>query len=132
MDSLKIKFELIGEKLIIEADQDRVFQVITNLLSNAIKYTNEEDKIIIKLYRKAEYLVCEIIDTGIGIPHEEIPYIFERFYRADKSRNRKTGGAGIGLAIAKSIVEAHDGSIEINSQLGKGSSFKVTLPLENI
>lgn len=125
----KIEFELIGEKLIIEADQDRIFQVITNLLSNAIKYTNEEDKIVIKLYKESKYLVCEIIDTGIGIPQEEIPYIFERFYRADKSRNRKTGGAGIGLAIAKSIVQAHEGSIEVNSELGKGSSFKVILPL---
>lgn len=125
----KLKFELIGEKFMIEADQDRIFQVITNLLSNAIKYTEEEDKIIIKLYKESRYLVCEVIDTGMGIPQEEIPYIFERFYRADKSRNRKTGGAGIGLSIAKSIVQAHDGNIEVNSQLGKGSSFKVILPL---
>ena len=125
----KIKFELIGEKLIIEADQDRIYQVITNILSNAIKYTNKEDKITIKLYKESEYAVCEIIDTGIGISQNELPYIFERFYRADKSRNRKTGGAGIGLAIVKSILQAHNGKIQVNSQLGKGSSFKVFLPL---
>lgn len=129
MKEKKIKFELIGEKFIIEADQDRIFQVITNILSNAIKYTNEEDKISIKLYRESKYLVCEIIDTGVGISQEEIPYIFERFYRADKSRNRKTGGAGIGLAITKSIVQSHDGKIEVKSKLGEGSSFKIILPL---
>lgn len=126
----ELKLELIGEKIIVEADQDRIFQVITNILSNAIKYTDEEDKIVIKLYKESKYLVCEIIDTGIGISQEAIPYIFERFYRADKSRNRKTGGAGIGLAIAKSIVQAHDGKIEVKSKLGKGSSFKVILPLK--
>ncbi|MPN50224.1 Alkaline phosphatase synthesis sensor protein PhoR [bioreactor metagenome] len=129
MKEKKIKFELIGGKFIIEADQDRIFQVITNILSNAIKYTNEEDKISIKLYRESKYLVCEIIDTGVGISQEEIPYIFERFYRADKSRNRKTGGAGIGLAITKSIVQSHDGKIEVKSKLGEGSSFKIILPL---
>ena len=125
----KIIFQLIGEQLIIEADQDRIYQVITNILSNAIKYTDKEDKILIKLYKESQHAVCEIIDTGIGIPKEEISYIFERFYRADKSRNRKTGGTGIGLAIAKSIVQAHDGNIEVNSELEKGSSFKVILPL---
>ena len=125
----KIQFELIGEEVVIEADQDRIFQVVTNILSNAIKYTSEEDKIIIKLYKESKYAVCEITDTGIGIPKEEVVHIFERFYRADKSRNRKTGGAGIGLAIVKSIVEAHNGKIEVKSVLGEGSTFKVYLPL---
>ena len=125
----KIQFKLIGEEVIIEADQDRIFQVVTNILSNAIKYTSEEDKIIVKLYKEHQYAVCEIIDTGIGIPQDEVCHIFERFYRADKSRNRKTGGAGIGLAIVKSIVEAHNGKIEVESVLGEGSSFKVYLHL---
>ena len=125
----KIQFELIGEEVIIEADQDRIFQVVTNILSNAIKYTSEEDNIIIKLYKESKYAVCEITDTGIGIPKDEVVHIFERFYRADKSRNRKTGGAGIGLAIVKSIVEAHNGKIEVKSVLGEGSTFKVYLPL---
>ena len=125
----KIHFELIGEEVVIEADQDRIFQVVTNILSNAIKYTSEEDKIIIKLYKEYQYAVCEIVDTGIGISQEEVAHIFERFYRADKSRNRKTGGAGIGLAIVKSIVKAHNGKIEVDSMLGKGSNFKVYLPL---
>ena len=125
----KINFELIGEEVVIEANQDRIFQVVTNLLSNAIKYTHEGDKITIKLYKKSPYAVCEIIDTGIGIPKDEVNHIFERFYRADKSRNRKTGGTGIGLAIVKSIVEAHDGKIKVDSVLGSGSTFKVYLPL---
>lgn len=129
IEEKKIQFKLIGQEVIIEADQDRIFQVVTNILSNAIKYTSEEDKIIIKLYKEYEYAVCEIEDTGIGIPQEEVAHIFERFYRADKSRNRKTGGAGIGLAIVKSIVEAHNGKIEVDSMLGKGSNFKVYLPL---
>ena len=125
----KIQFELIGEKVLIEADQDRIFQVVTNILSNAIKYTSEKDKIIIKLYKESQYAIFEIADSGIGIPKEEVVHIFERFYRADKSRNRKTGGTGIGLAIAKSIVEAHSGKIEVKSVLGEGSIFKVYLPL---
>lgn len=125
----KIQFELIGEEVLIEADQDRIFQVVTNILSNAIKYTSEEDKIIIKLYKESQYATFEIVDTGIGIPKEEVVHIFERFYRADKSRNRKTGGAGIGLAIVKSIIEAHNGKIEVESVLGEGSTFKVYLPL---
>ena len=125
----KIQFELIGEEVIIEADQDRIFQVVTNILSNAIKYTNEEDKIVIKLYKECQYAVFEIVDTGIGIPNEEVVHISERFYRADKSRNRKTGGAGIGLAIVKSIIKAHNGKIEVESVLGDGSIFKVYLPL---
>ena len=125
----KIQLKLIGEEVIIEADQDRIFQVVTNILANAIKYTSEEDEIIIKLYKKYEYAVCEIADTGIGIPQEEIAHIFERFYRADKSRNRKTGGAGIGLSIVNSIVKAHNGKIEVDSMLGKGNNFKVYLPL---
>ena len=129
IEEKKIQFKLIGEEVIIEADQDRIFQVVTNILSNAIKYTSEEDTIMIKLYKEYEYAVCEIEDTGIGIPQEEVAHIFERFYRADKSRNRKTGGAGIGLAIVKSIVEAHNGKIEVDSMLGKGSNFKVYLPL---
>lgn len=125
----RIEFQIIGEKLIIEADQDRIYQVITNILSNAIKYTREEDRITIKLYRKENYAVCEVIDTGIGISEEEVAHIFERFYRADKSRNRKTGGVGIGLSIVKSIVKAHNGKIEVNSKLGSGSSFKILLPI---
>ena len=76
-----------------------------------------------------KFFYVTVADSGMGIPEDSIDRIFERFYRADKSRNRKTGGAGIGLAIVKSILQAHNGKIQVNSQLGKGSSFKVFLPL---
>lgn len=124
----KLFVTLKGSKTVITADQERIAQVIRNLISNAIKYTNEKDEIAI--YVQEEEKVCKIIiaDTGIGIKTEELPFIFERFYRADKSRNRGTGGAGIGLAIVKSIVKAHDGNVFVTSEEGKGSSFILELP----
>ena len=128
----KIKFELIGEKLIIEADQDRIYQVITNILSNAIKYTNKEDKITIKLYKESEYAVCEIIDTGIGISQNELPYIFERFYRVDKSHSREIGGTGLGLAITRNAILMHRGSIKVTSVPEEGTTFVVRIPLTYI
>ncbi len=116
------------EDIMIVADEERISQVMVNLISNAVKYTQEGDKIIIHMEESNEEVKVTISDTGIGIDKEEIPYVFERFYRADKSRNRKTGGAGIGLAIVKTIVEAHGGSITIESEKGKGTSFTVRLP----
>lgn len=110
------------------ADQERISQVITNLLSNAIKYTPDYGKIEVKLEEKEETVVLQVIDNGIGISEEEQPFVFERFYRADKSRNRKTGGAGIGLAIVKAIVNAHGGKVEVYSAIEKGSKFVVIIP----
>ena len=87
----KIQLKLIGEEVIIEADQDRIFQVVTNILANAIKYTSEEDKIIIKLYKNIEYAVCEIADTGIGIPQEEVAHIFRGFIVQTSPETEKQG-----------------------------------------
>lgn len=101
---------------------------MVNLISNAVKYTQEGDKTIIHMEDSNDEVKVTISDTRIGIDKEEISYVFERFYRADKSRNRKTGGAGIGLAIVKALVEAHQGSITIESEKGKGTSFIVCLP----
>lgn len=126
----KLQLSIEGEEeLQIEGDYDRVTQVIVNLLSNAIKYTNEGDSIHIKIGREKEMAVLYIEDTGIGISKEQLPYIFERFYRVDKSRNRKTGGAGIGLTIVNSIVASHGGKITIHSELGRGTIVKVELPI---
>ncbi len=115
----------------ILADRDRMNQVLMNLISNAVKYTQEGGDIRITVSESENSVVLSIEDNGIGIPEEEIPFIFERFYRADKSRNRMTGGSGIGLAIVKAIVKAHGGSIDVESRLGKGSCFMITLPKIN-
>lgn len=123
-----ISIEVLGESVIIDADRDRLSQVIINLLSNAIKYTPENGHVRIMVKETADNGILTVEDDGMGIPEDEIPLIFERFYRTDKSRNRKTGGAGIGLTIVKSIVNAHGGKIEVTSSTGHGSRFTVILP----
>lgn len=109
-------------------DKDQFYQVIINLLSNAIKYTNEYGNIYIKIYEENDKVKIHIKDNGIGIPQEDINYIFERFYRVDKSRHKDTGGIGVGLTITKSIVNAHKGSIEVNSTFSKGTEFIIKIP----
>ena len=112
----------------ILADRDRISQVLINLISNAVKYTTDGGKIKITLTDADHSVILKICDNGIGISQEELPYIFERFYRADKSRNRATGGSGIGLAIVKSIVAAHGGTVSAESELNEGSCFTIELP----
>ncbi|SEV84050.1 sensor histidine kinase [[Clostridium] fimetarium] len=112
----------------IYGDKDKIIQVIVNLLSNAIKYTDngESIKITVNKYsNKAELIVS---DTGIGIAEQDLPNIFDNLYRVDKSRNRSTGGSGIGLSVVKAIVDSHGGSISTKSELTKGSEFIVSLP----
>ncbi|MBR0598748.1 sensor histidine kinase [Sinanaerobacter chloroacetimidivorans] len=119
---------ILGNSQEIYADRDRISQVLINLVSNAVKYTPDGGDIKITISQTEDAAIFQIEDSGAGIPEEEIPFIFERFYRADKSRNRMTGGSGIGLAIVKSIVEAHGGSIQVESRVEEGSSFMVILP----
>ncbi|MFA5524639.1 MAG: ATP-binding protein [Tissierellales bacterium] len=136
VESLRYEFEVKGIELknnvkgnvIIEADRDKVRQVMVNIISNALKFTDTGDKVEVLLDEDERNVIIEIKDTGIGIIEEDIPFIFERFYRSDKSRSRKTGGTGIGLTIAKTLVEAHKGSISANSQEEKGSNFVIVLP----
>jgi signal transduction histidine kinase len=123
-----LTLSLAGEASVVPADKDGIIRVITNLISNAIKYTPENGRISVTAGDSKDAGVVEVLDDGIGIAEEELPFIFERFYRTDKSRNRKTGGAGVGLTIAKSIVEAHGGAIEVHSETGAGSRFVVKLP----
>lgn len=123
-----IELMIEGIVSIALVDEDKIKQVVYNLISNAIKYTMEGGHIKVTVKDLENYTEVVVKDDGIGISKEEVPYIFERFYRADKSRNRKTGGAGIGLAIVKSIVLAHGGSISVDSQLNQGSEFVVKLP----
>jgi signal transduction histidine kinase len=109
-------------------DRARLHQVLTNLISNASKYTPEGGRIRVSARREGALAVLDVEDDGIGIPKDALPLVFERFYRVDASRNRKTGGAGIGLAIVKSIVRAHGGTVEAHSGEGRGSRFTVKLP----
>lgn len=113
----------------LEADKDKIAQVLVNILSNALKYTNEGGRIEITATGDAEAVRISIKDNGKGIAQEDLPFIFERFYRADPSRSRATGGSGIGLAIAKSLVEAHGGTISADSKLNFGSEFVIALPI---
>jgi signal transduction histidine kinase len=119
----------IEENLRITADPDNLESVIINLLSNAVKYTNEAGKILISLKKEDKSIIFRITDTGIGIGSEDLPYIFERFYRIDKSRSIKTGGTGIGLTISRELVYAMGGTIEVESPgINAGSTFIVTIP----
>lgn len=117
-----------GDACIVSIDRDRMQQVITNLVSNAIKYSNDGGAVCVIIEDTKDNGIIHVEDSGIGIPQEDLKRIFERFYRTDKSRNRKTGGAGIGLTIVKTIVQAHKGTITVESDEGKGSRFTVNLP----
>ncbi len=109
-------------------DQLKLRQLLVNLLTNAIRYTPAGGKVHLTLKNVDSGVEVAIADTGIGIPAEDIPKIFDRFYRADKARSRQYGGSGLGLSIVKSIVDAHSGSIKVDSVVGEGSVFTVMLP----
>ncbi|MCR5833873.1 MAG: cell wall metabolism sensor histidine kinase WalK [Selenomonadaceae bacterium] len=113
----------------IKAAPDLLEQILRNLIDNAIKYTPEHGTITVACFVRENQVICQIQDTGIGIPQESLSRIFDRFYRVDKARDRKSGGNGIGLALVKFLVELFDGSIEVTSTLGKGSNFKIFFPL---
>ncbi|GAB4431081.1 MAG: ATP-binding protein [bacterium] len=123
--------KLIYEELqdgVVNGDMLRLRQVFTNLIVNAIKYNVEGGKVVVKVVDSPNGVLTVVEDTGIGIKREEIPKIFDRFYRSDKSRTRSEGGAGLGLSICKSIVEAHGGYIDVESEFGRGSKFSVWIP----
>jgi len=125
---LTIETDLPGQPTTAEVDPERIGQVLRNLLSNAIIHTSEGGRITVELKDEGHELRVTVADTGAGIPPDDLPYVFERFYRVDRSRVRATGGAGLGLTIAKRLVEAHGGTIGVESELGKGSRFTFTLP----
>jgi two-component system sensor histidine kinase BaeS len=121
----------VHDKLpLVLADQDRAVQVLTNLLSNALRYTPVAGHVTLTVDRAGDHLAFRVRDTGVGSAPEQLPLLFERFYRVDKSRTRTLGGSGIGLTIAKALTEAMGGQISAESPgLGKGSIFTFTLPL---
>jgi heavy metal sensor kinase len=116
-------------KVSVDGDRARIKQVVVNLLDNAIKYTPSGGSINLDVYAREEKAVIEVADTGIGIPNDALPHIFERFFRVDKARSRDAGGAGLGLAIVKSICVAHGGQVSVESCECQGTRFKVELPL---
>jgi heavy metal sensor kinase len=126
---LTFRFEAAGGVL-VTGDRIRLRQLFLNILQNAVNYTVPGGSVKLSLSSHRKNALVVVSDTGIGIPAEHLPHIFQRFYRADKSRSRAEGGTGLGLAIARHIAEAHGGSIEVESHPGQGSRFKVTLPLD--
>lgn len=128
----KLKLELSNTTNLINGDKDKIEQVIQNILSNAIKYTPKDGIIYVQTKEDYEDIIIKIIDNGIGIPKEDLPRVFERFYRVDKARSRDMGGTGLGLSIAKHIVEEHGGEISVDSEVGKGSIFKIKIPVDKI
>ena len=114
---------------LVNIDWQRVNQVLHNILENAVAHTPKGGTISVAVSQKGKWVEVSVSDTGEGIPAEDLPHIFERFYRVDKSRARATGGSGLGLTIAKRLIEAHGGTIVVQSKLGEGSRFSFTLPV---
>jgi two-component system sensor histidine kinase ResE len=110
-------------------DPDRIEQVLTNLIDNAIRHTHEKGTVTVTARLGEQGLIVSVQDTGVGIAHEDLPFVFERFYKADKARTRGKSGTGLGLAIAKHIVDAHGGDISVNSKKGQGTTFRFSLPV---
>ena len=119
------------DQVTVLGDADRLKQLLLNLVENAVKYTPPGGEVSLSLSKKAGWAFFEVSDTGIGIPPENLPHVFDRFYRVDKARTRAQGGSGLGLSIAKWIAQAHGGAIRVTSQVGEGTTFSVTLPLHS-
>ena len=128
------KYELVRDYPInsvwIEIDTDKMTQVIDNILNNAIKYSPDGGKITVSMKTTDDQMILSISDQGLGIPKQDLPKIFDRFYRVDRARSRAQGGTGLGLAIAKEIVKQHNGFIWAKSEYGKGSTFTIVLPYD--
>ena len=121
--------EIAGSEIHVQAEEESLQQIISNLIDNALKYTPEGGSVTLRCSEDEEDAVIEVIDTGVGIAPEHHERLFERFYRVDKARSRELGGTGLGLAIVKHLCHVMDGSVEINSTLGEGSTFRVRIPL---
>ena len=128
------KYDLVRDYPItsvwIEIDTDKMTQVIDNILNNAIKYSPDGGKITVTMKTTDDQMILSISDQGLGIPKQDLPRIFDRFYRVDRARSRAQGGTGLGLAIAKEIVKQHEGFIWAKSEYGKGSTFTIVLPYD--
>jgi len=127
----RIRLDLNGDIPAIDMDPDRIYQVMMNLLSNALRYNRPGGDIVVSARRENGFVEVSVRDSGQGIAPDQLPHIWERFHRADPSRARQDGGTGLGLAIVRSIVEAHGGAVTAESEVGKGSTFRFTLPVHD-
>jgi two-component system phosphate regulon sensor histidine kinase PhoR len=126
----EVSFEnLVSEDFEMSADRQKVFLLLRNLIDNAVKYNKRGGKVWVRAKKEGNKQILEVEDTGIGIPPEHVPFIFERFYRVDKGRSREMGGTGLGLSIVKHIVFLHGGEIKVHSKPGEGSIFSVMIPI---
>ncbi|MCX8060157.1 MAG: ATP-binding protein, partial [Aquificaceae bacterium] len=120
----------VREGFKVKGDWDKLFLLVKNLVDNAIKYNRPDGSVEVRAYQRDGSAVVEVSDTGVGIPREHLPFIFERFYRVEPSRSRERGGTGLGLSIVKHIALSHGGKVQVESKEGEGSTFRVCLPLE--
>lgn len=126
--SFQLDLGTIDEETLVVADDEAIRQILDNLVDNAIKYTPEGGSVRVSCYVEKESVVIDVTDTGIGIPRDDLPRVFERFYRVDKARSRELGGTGLGLSIVKHLVQSIGGQVKVHSRLGSGSRFSVSLP----
>ena len=127
----KVAFEIKADKnTCVTGDEDRLSQVLDNLLDNAVRFSPDGGSVFVEVTQQEKDIRCSIRDEGPGIPKKHLPFVFERFYRADSSRNRQSGGAGLGLSIARALVLAQGGDIFVESQPGRGTTFRFTLPVD--
>jgi two-component system phosphate regulon sensor histidine kinase PhoR len=129
--NLKVIVDLTPEAFTLHADGTRLEEVLYNLLDNAVKFSPENGQIHLRATHRGSDMVLSVADSGLGIGKEHLPRIFERFYRADKARSRELGGTGLGLAIVKHIAQLHGGRVEAESELGRGTTIRVVLPLRS-
>ena len=132
-NDVEIATEISPDLPRVEVDAGRISQALGNLLSNALRHTPAGGPVTVRAFRQTEsdgqpVAVVEVADTGSGIAAEDLAHVFDRFYRADKSRSKHSGGAGIGLAIVKQLIEAHDGHVWVESQAGQGAKFTFIIP----
>ena len=127
--SIKLSIEIPEDAPEILADEEKISQIMLNLIDNAIKYNNVNGSIVVMVSFDDKNVKISIADTGIGIPSEDVPRIFERFYRVDKSRSRELESTGLGLSIVKHLVQVHSGEVSVKSVVGQGSTFSFTLPI---
>jgi two-component system phosphate regulon sensor histidine kinase PhoR len=129
-EGFEIGFESGKKNVTAQVDRDSLSQVLANLLDNAVKYSGDSRKIQVRLSSEDEHAVITVSDSGIGIRGEELERIFDRFYRCGDELTRTVRGTGLGLSLVKEIVEAHKGSVHVESEPGKGSTFSIRLPLK--
>jgi signal transduction histidine kinase len=128
---LELRFQPAAGALLVLADEDDLNLALSKLIDNAIHFTPDGGKITLAVSTSESRAIIEVRDTGSGISAEDLPHIFDQFYRADKARSMETGGSGLGLPIAKRIIELHDGTLDAESTLGGGSTFRISLPLSS-